>query len=296
MSSRKSPTGKAFTLVELVIVIMIVTLLIGLLVPTYNHVREAGRVVQCSSNLHQIDTAFKVWQTDHARNRATMHLPQTFEWIAAVQTVTKDDRILFCPDADKNTGTIAPFTTPSVVQQKKFSGQGHPVYTWTPDPAANPNANSYTLNLLYQQGHAGVCVVVFNRLYGNYWKAVPTRIDAGGNWGGPPIDMTWGGSTWSDIQPGQTYYTSLGTNGGTNYGYNLEMANAYAPRAGKVVAMDYNKMWIDYSGTTTDDDASKYLVGRHYTKSKINVLFTDSSIQMLSLKDLDATTGIYHKD
>src|SRR5713226_10255246 len=59
------PNRKAFTLVELLVVIGIIALLVAILLPALNQAREQARRVTCLSNVRQLTAAWLMYANEH---------------------------------------------------------------------------------------------------------------------------------------------------------------------------------------------------------------------------------------
>jgi prepilin-type N-terminal cleavage/methylation domain-containing protein len=89
---RRRPAG--FTLIELLVVIAVIALLVGLLLPAVQKVRESANRVSCANNLKQIGTACLLYEKDNHC------LPPTFvrdggaSWMVLILPYLEQDNLL----------------------------------------------------------------------------------------------------------------------------------------------------------------------------------------------------------
>ena len=105
---RKSPHS-AFTVIELLVVLAIITILIGLLFPVVERVRHRGYISACAANLHSIGQAMAMYANQNRGNypRAVYDpaLAATTGWTAGTDNALPDD---FSPPGPHTPNDVAP--------------------------------------------------------------------------------------------------------------------------------------------------------------------------------------------
>lgn len=98
--NKNSPFNRAFTLVEILVVIGIVALLTALIFPVASNVREGARSASCASNLNQIGLALSLYVQDNNQRYPLVAQTGGLTWVDAIFPYAKSPQVFECPSAE----------------------------------------------------------------------------------------------------------------------------------------------------------------------------------------------------
>ncbi len=150
---------RAFTLVELLVVVTILALLLGIMLPLLGTVRDTGRQTRSMSDLRQMMLGYTQYSLDH--NGALLYgmLPESFD--GRIVTVEDGDRTFGPPISTRYPWRLAPHLDHAWDVMHAHSGTPDPPHASDCDREALSRAYSlsigptFGINSVYVGGHAG---------------------------------------------------------------------------------------------------------------------------------------------
>jgi prepilin-type N-terminal cleavage/methylation domain-containing protein/prepilin-type processing-associated H-X9-DG protein len=134
---------RAFTLVELLVVIGIIAVLVGILLPTMGRARESARRTACLSNLRQVHAVFAMYAIENGDHVPLGYRKNIKQFNSMVYSGTAMKYCFFGVlylDGRMNTPEV--FYCPSNLDpQSVFNSETN---AWPPDPIGAPTKNCYT--------------------------------------------------------------------------------------------------------------------------------------------------------
>ena len=106
------PGGPGFTLAELLVVVSVITLLVAILLPTFNGAMSAVRDGMCKGNL------FHIAQTLHSDVTANANISSGYNWLGVTLANSENSRdLVWCPGDTRNRSALSSESMMRILQQ-----------------------------------------------------------------------------------------------------------------------------------------------------------------------------------
>lgn len=270
---------RAFTLVELLVVIGIIALLIGMLMPALNKAKAAAQKAVCLSQLHQFHQGTKLWQYDNKGRK----FPGG-GWAGLIRPYMKVDQIYRCP-SDDNPFIFGPDRYVLDIYEQSYDigleegpmvhkiDSGPTSYKLMIDDAPDPSQGDHDYNDI---------VIQVDLLPNNKVRITFVSKDAGYHF--DLIDGSNRNVMMKDLGGATPAGTSIIVDGGfCSYAFNWNTGDVFG-KSGKVLGLDYYKIIANSAG---DDKAKWDQHGFARHSGGINVLWTDGGASWVPYRQID---------
>lgn len=261
---------KAFTLIELLIVISIIALLAAILFPVFSRARESARRSSCASNLKQIGLGIMQYTQDYdetmvrwyyhsdtagreGATTGTTNAVERYKWMDAIFPYVKNEQIFVCPSNKADNIAIPGAVATTYSGRQRYIAREN----ISPTSGQTTKWGSYVINR-------------------GYWNiSSPTeRVRS-------PL-----GRRISTVESPATTILAGDGNGGCVFEIRDETDTLKFYTADTTPAADSNILFMQW-GTGSDHDEPNALVQRHLETT--NFLYYDGHVKARKLEDVSQT-------